>query len=352
LRFHLPGVVAAPAEDVRAKATAIAAVPTAAIRIRPLMCGTIPSVPTGWGFPLHGEERGLDANLALLRKISCADTPIRSPKSDSQRAARPPQGVNGGCPVLLRAVPASHVVLLILGGLGAGIFNGVAGGGSLISFPILLGLGYPALTANITNTIGIWPGYLASAAGFRKEIGDQRTRLLRLAPVGLAGGIAGALLLLTTSVATFNDVVPWLVLGASALFAAQPLLRRALDRGSAHPRTRPVLLVAGVFVASVYGGYFGAAMGVMFLAVLGLALPVSLAHTSGLRAVLSMIVNGMAAIVFLIHGGLAWEAVGLLALGSLVGGFIGAKVALALPAPALRVVVVVIGVGTAIKLLA
>ena len=119
-------------------------------------------------------------------------------------------------------MPASHVVLLLLGGLGAGIFNGVAGGGSLISFPILLGLGYPALTANITNTIGIWPGYVASAAGYRKEIGDQSRRLLRLTPVALAGGIAGALLLLTTSPATFDDVVPWLVLGAAALFAAQP----------------------------------------------------------------------------------------------------------------------------------
>jgi uncharacterized membrane protein YfcA len=248
-------------------------------------------------------------------------------------------------------MPASHAVVIVLAGIGAGIFNGVAGGGSLISFPILLALGYPALTANITNTIGIWPGYVASAAGYRKEIGDQRQRLLRLTPVGLAGGLAGALLLLTTSQATFESVVPWLVLGAAALFALQPLLRRALDRNSAHPRTRPVLLVVGVFAASVYGGYFGAAMGVMFLAVLGLALPVSLAHTSGLRAVLSMIVNGMAAIVFLIHGGLVAEAVGFLALGSLVGGFAGARLALALPAPALRVVVVVIGVGTAIKLL-
>ena len=257
---------------------------------------------------------------------------------------------NAACPVLLRCMPASHVVLLVLAGVGAGIFNGVAGGGSLISFPILLGLGYPALTANITNTVGIWPGYLASAAGYRSEIGDQSRRLLRLTPVALAGGIAGALLLLTTSAATFDSVVPWLVLGAAALFALQPALRRALDRG-AHPRTRPVLLVVGVFAASVYGGYFGAAMGVMFLAVLGLALPVSLAHTSGLRAVLSMIVNGIAAVVFVIHGGLAWEAVGLLALGSLAGGYVGARLALALPAPALRAVVVVIGVGTAVKLL-
>jgi hypothetical protein len=248
-------------------------------------------------------------------------------------------------------MPATHALVIVLAGVGAGIFNGVAGGGSLISFPILLGLGYPALTANITNTIGIWPGYLASAAGFRNEIGDQARRLARLTPVALAGGVAGALLLLTTSPGTFEKVVPWLVLGAAALFAAQPFLRRALDRNSAHPRTRPVLLVAGVFAASVYGGYFGAAMGVMFLAVLGLALPVSLAHTSGLRAVLSMIVNGIAAVVFLAHGGLAWAAVGWLALGSLAGGYVGARLALALPAPALRVVVVVIGVGTALRLL-
>src|SRR5580698_11002757 len=145
---------------------------------------------------------------------------------------------------LLGTVPlnSSHIVLLVLGGVGAGLFNGVAGGGSLISFPILLALGYPALTANITNTIGIWPGYVASAAGYRREIGDQSRRLLELTPVAVLGGVTGALLLLTTSTATFDDVVPWLVLGAGALFAAQPLLRKALHRGSARPRTRPELL--------------------------------------------------------------------------------------------------------------
>lgn len=248
-------------------------------------------------------------------------------------------------------MPASHIAILLLAGVGAGIFNGVAGGGSLISFPILLALGYPALTANITNTVGIWPGYLASAAGFRREIGDQSNHLRRLTPVALAGGVIGAALLLTTSTVTFDDVVPWLVLGASALFAVQPVLRRVLDNGSAHPRTRPVLLVLGVFAASVYGGYFGAAMGVMFLAVLGLALPVSLAHTSALRSVLSIFVNGVAAVVFLVHGGLAWQAVGLLAIGSLAGGYTGARLALALPVHVLRVAVVVIGLGTAIKLL-
>src|SRR6202789_2492609 len=246
----------------------------------------------------------------------------------------------------------AHIVLLLLGGLGAGIINGVAGGGSLISFPLLLALGYPALTANITNTVGIWPGYAGGAAGFRKEIDDQRNRLIRLTPVALLGGIAGAILLLTTSSATFKHLAPWLVLAASILLRAQPLLRRALA-GSSHapPRTRPVLLAGGTFAASIYGGYFGAGLGVMLLAILGLALPDSITRTSGLRTALSILINGVAALVFVIHGGLAWRAVGLLAAGSLVGGWIGARIALSIPATALRIVVVAVGLATVVKLL-
>jgi hypothetical protein len=245
-----------------------------------------------------------------------------------------------------------HIVLLLLGGAGAGVVNGVAGGGSLISFPLLLALGYPALTANVSNTVGIWPGYTGSAVGFRQEIGGQRDRLVRLTPVAMAGSVAGAILLLTTSSATFRTVAPWLVLGASALFAVQPLLRRALA-GDAHspPKTRPALLNGGTFAASVYGGYFGAGLGVMLLAILGLALPDSIARTSGLRTALSILVNGVAAVVFLIHGGLAWRAVGLLAIGSLAGGWVGARVALAIPATALRVVVIAVGLATALRLL-
>ena len=250
------------------------------------------------------------------------------------------------------SLSSSPIVLLVLGGVGAGIFNGVAGGGSLISFPLLLALGYPALTANITNTVGIWPGYAGSAAGFRNEIAGQRDRLARLSPVAAAGGIAGAILLLTTSSATFRTVAPWLVLGASILFAAQPLLRRALgDSAHSPPRVRPLLLTGGTFAASVYGGYFGAGLGVMLLAILGLALPDSILRTSGLRTALSILVNGVAAAVFLIHGGLAWEAVGLLAAGSLVGGWVGARVALSIPATALRIVVVAVGLATVVKLL-
>jgi uncharacterized membrane protein YfcA len=250
------------------------------------------------------------------------------------------------------SLSSSHVILLVVAGVGAGIFNGVAGGGSLISFPILLALGYPALTANITNTVGIWPGYAGSAAGFRNEISGQRDRLAQLSPIAALGGITGAILLLTTSSAVFRALAPWLVLGASILFALQPLLRRALG-GAAHapPRTRPLLLAGGTFAASIYGGYFGAGLGVMLLAILGLALPDSILRTSGLRTALSILVNGVAAVVFLVHRGLAWEAVGLLAAGSLVGGWIGARVALSIPAMALRLVVIAVGLATVVKLL-
>ncbi len=247
---------------------------------------------------------------------------------------------------------AFHVFLLVLAGVGAGVFNGVAGGGSLISFPVLLALGLPPLTANITNTIGIWPGYLGGAAGFRHEISDQTDRFVRLGPVAGLGAVAGAALLLTTPSADFTRIAPWLILGASILFAVQPLLRRTLGDGSHRPTlAHPVVLLGATFAASVYGGYFGAGLGVMLLAVLGLCLPDSITRTSGLRTVLSMLVNGVAAVVFLIHGGLVWEAVALLALGSLIGGWVGARVALSISANSLRVVVIVVGVGTAAKLL-
>ncbi len=246
---------------------------------------------------------------------------------------------------------AGRALLIALAGFGAGVVNGVAGGGTLISFPVLLAFGYPALTANVTNTVGIWPGYLGGVAGFRAEIGDQRETVRTLAPVAAGGAVVGAVLLLTTSQTTFQHVAPWLVLAASALFAVQPLLRRLLgDVSHDHP-TRRALLFGGTFVASVYGGYFGAAMGVMFMAILGLALPDTLARTSGLRTILSVLVNGIAAVVFMIAASLAWVVVGLLAAGSLVGGWAGARLARRLPAPVFRALVVAIGVATAVKLL-
>jgi hypothetical protein len=245
---------------------------------------------------------------------------------------------------------AGRDVLLVLAGVAAGVFNGVAGGGTLIAFPTLLAMGYPALTANVTTTVGIWPGYLGGAAGFRREIADQRSLLRPLAVAAGLGALVGAALLLTTPSAKFTQLAPWLVLFAAALFAIQPLLLRAFGPGTHDHPTRRALLFAGTFLTSVYGGYFGAAMGIMLLAVLGLALPDDLARTGALRTILSVLVNGVAALVFVARAELAWGAVALLALGSLLGGWAGAHLARRLPSPVLRAVVVAIGVATAVKL--
>lgn len=246
---------------------------------------------------------------------------------------------------------AGRDALLVLAGFGAGLFNGVAGGGTLISFPVLLALGYPAIVANVTSTVGIWPGYLGGVAGFRREIADQRDRFSMLAPVTVLGAAAGAILLLTTPSADFTRLAPWLVLFASVLFALAPLLRRWLGGEQAALRARPVALGVGMFAAAVYGGYFGAAMGVIMLAVLGLTLPDTLARAGGIRSVLSVLANGIAAIVFVIHGHLQWGAAGLLAIGCLGGGYLGAALARKLPSAVLRVIVVAIGLATGIRLL-
>jgi len=246
---------------------------------------------------------------------------------------------------------AGRDALLVLAGFGAGVFNGVAGGGTLISFPVLLALGYPAIVANVTSTVGIWPGYLGGVAGFRREIADQRDRFTTLAPVTVLGATAGAILLLTTPSSDFTRLAPWLVLFASVLFALAPLLRRWLAGEQSALRARPVALGVGMFIAAVYGGYFGAAMGVIILAVLGLTLPDTLARAGGIRAVLSVLANGVAAIVFIIHGHLQWGAAGLLAIGCLGGGYLGAALARKLPSAVLRVIVVAIGLATGIRLL-
>jgi len=261
--------------------------------------------------------------------------------------------LHGGALALFTTVhlTAGRDALLVLAGLGAGLFNGVAGGGTLISFPVLLALGYPAIVANVTSTVGIWPGYLGGVAGFRKEIADQRDHFRMLAPLTIVGATVGAILLLTTPSAAFTRLAPWLVLFASGLFAMAPLLRRWLAGEQSALRARPVALGVGMFLAAVYGGYFGAAMGVIILAVLGLTLPDTLARASGIRAVLSVLANGVAAIVFIIHGQLQWQAAGMLAIGCLVGGYIGATLARKLPAAALRVIVVAIGLATGIRLL-
>lgn len=249
----------------------------------------------------------------------------------------------------------ADALILAVAGFLAGVVNGVAGGGSLVSYPALLATGHGALVANVTNTVGILPGYLGGAAGFRDVLASQRVRIRELAPFALAGGLIGSLLLLATSERLFENLAPVLILGACALFAAQPRLNRAVSRRrhDADDLTGPVPRAAsiGVFAASVYGGYFGAGIGVIFLAILGTVLIDPLPRINALRGILSLLVNLVAVVVFCIAADVAWDAVAVLGVTSLVGGYVGARASLRLPVPVLRAVVLLFGLLATARLL-
>jgi uncharacterized membrane protein YfcA len=240
--------------------------------------------------------------------------------------------------------------VVALAGLGAGMVNGIAGGGTLVSFPVLLAVGFPALRANVTSTVGIFPGYLGGVAGFRTEIEKQKDRVRSVAVVAVTGGIAGAVLLLVTPSSAFSREAPYLILLSCGLFAAQPFLARRLEHVVG--RRRWLAAQGGILVACMYGSYFGAGLGVLLLAVLGIAMPDKLAMMSGLRSVISLTVNAIAALVFVIAAHVGWTYAGILAVTSLVGGYAGARLARRVPQAPLRVLIILIGLGAAARLLA
>jgi uncharacterized membrane protein YfcA len=251
--------------------------------------------------------------------------------------------------------------VLALAGFGAGALNGAAGGGSMVSFPVLLAVGYGSVVANITSTVGILSGYLGGVAGYRHELRGQRERVRALLPVSVAGAVVGAATLLATPEDRFDAVVPWLILAACALFAVQPVVaarvarRRARRRPESVPAEDPAIHWAvhgGTFVAAAYGAYFGAGLGVVLLAVLGMGVEDALIRLNGLRGVLALVINGVAAIAFVLVAPVAWGAAGLLALGAVGGGWLGARAARRLPAVALRALVIGFGLVAAVRLLA
>jgi uncharacterized protein len=252
--------------------------------------------------------------------------------------------------VLLAVTGAWRDGFAALGGLGAGLVNGIAGGGTLVSFPILLAIGVPALNANVTSTVGIFPGYLGGAVGFRRELAQQRDRVRSVAAVALTGGVAGAILLLVTPGNAFKIAAPYLILVSCGLFAAQPFLAARLER--ADGRSRWLFGQAGIFVACVYGAYFGAGLGVLLLAVLGITMPDKLSMTSGLRTAISLAVNLIAAIIFAVAANVLWTYAGILAGTSLLGGYIGARITRRVPRRPLRILIILIGLGAAARLLA
>jgi uncharacterized membrane protein YfcA len=224
---------------------------------------------------------------------------------------------------------------------------------------LLLATGLGARTANVTNTVGLLTGYAGGALGFRDHLRAQRARRREIAPIALAGGVAGAFLLLLTSESSFKAVVPVLILGACLLFAFQPIVRgRVVERrqrraGEAHDPTSRlgVTALALVFAASVYGGYFGAGIGVILLAILGVVLDDPLPSVNSVRGVLSLLVNVVAALIFTFGADVDWGVAGILAMTCLVGGYAGARVSLRMPDHVLRIVVIAFGLAAVARLL-
>jgi uncharacterized protein len=244
---------------------------------------------------------------------------------------------------------AAHLVLVAGAALLAGAVNTIAGGGTLVSFPALLLLGFPALTANVTNTIGLLPGYAGGSVGYRTELSVQRARIRFLAPISIAGAVVGAILLTRTSNHVFAAVVPWLILLACALLLLQPVVTSRISRSRpADQQHRSPVLAVAQFLGGVYGAFFGAGLGVMLLAVLGLFIRDDLQRINALKGVLSLIINVVAAVYFAFFGPVSWLAVLVMVPMSAVGGFLGVSLARRLRPVVLRTVVVVFGVTFAL----
>jgi uncharacterized membrane protein YfcA len=236
--------------------------------------------------------------------------------------------------------------VIFFAGVAAGAINSIAGGGTLVSFPALLWLGRDPILANATNTVAIWPGSLAGAYGFRSELASVKRWLVILIVPSLAGGALGAWLLLRTPAPLFERLVPFLILGATILLAAQELITRHV-----HPAARGrAFIIVFQFLVGVYGGYFGAGMGILMLAALGVIGLTDMHQMNGLKNVLAVAINGIAAIYFALANAVAWGDVLVMTVGSLIGGYLGARMARRLGRKFVRGAVVFIGLAMSIAL--
>lgn len=235
---------------------------------------------------------------------------------------------------------------VLAAGLAAGAINTIVGSGSLVTFPVLLGLGYDPLVANVSNTVGLVPGSVSGVVGYRRELAGQGPRLLRLAGAGLLGGLAGGLALLARPDA-FQAVVPALVIGASLLMAAQPWVSKWVRRRQvdAVPVPSRVLAPGLILLCGVYGGYFGAAQGILLLAVLGVLEHDTMQRLNATKNVLALVVNAVAAVLFIAVSPVSWPVVALLASGAVVGGQVSARLGRRIPDRPLRLGIVVFGLA-------
>ncbi|HET7736100.1 MAG TPA: sulfite exporter TauE/SafE family protein [Nocardioidaceae bacterium] len=236
-----------------------------------------------------------------------------------------------------------EMVAVFLAGTAAGTINTVVGSGTLITFPTLLAMGVPPVTANVSNNIGLVPGSVSGAYGYRRELHGQRARLLRLGPASLLGGLAGAVLLLVLPSKAFDAIVPALILAGVLLVVFQPAINRRLAERGDRPEHGAAWVWALVFLAGIYGGYFGAAQGVLLMAVLGVGLHETMQRNNATKNVLAALVNGVAAVLFILVADVNWTIVALIAVGSTIGGQVGATVGRRLSPTLLRATIVLVG---------
>jgi uncharacterized protein len=273
-------------------------------------------------------------------------------------------GPRGFTVQLMPSLEPAQLVLLAAAALVAGAVNAVAGGGSLLSFPALLAVGYPALTANVTNSVALTPGYFGGTLGYRRELGGQRARILALGATSAAGAVVGAFLLLVSSAALFERVVPFLIFLACGLLGVQTRLAALVaeyregraggrppagEQAGADRHTVP--LFAAQFLAAAYGAYFGAGVGIMMLAILGIFLADTLQRLNALKGLLSLLVSVIAAVYFAIFADVGWVAVAVMAAASLLGGQLGVVLARRLNDQVLRWLVIAFGVAVGVRLL-
>jgi uncharacterized membrane protein YfcA len=244
-----------------------------------------------------------------------------------------------------------QAVAVLAAGVAAGTVNTIVGSGSLITFPTLLAVGYSPLVANVSNTVGLMPGAVSGSIGYRRELAGQRARAVPLGVVVMLGGLSGGLLLLAMPASSFERVVPYLILVACGLIAAQPRLTRAMEARRGDGQTHPAPLYLLMYLAAVYGGYFGAAQSVIAIALLGIFVPDHLQRLNALKNVLAALMNAAVTVLFLVAAPIAWLPTLLLASGAIAGGQIGAHIGRRLSPLVLRTFIIVVGTGVAVKLL-
>lgn len=239
---------------------------------------------------------------------------------------------------------------MLIAGVWAGAINTVVGSGTLVTFPVLLAVGYPPVVANVSNSIGLVPGSAAGAWGYRRELAGQRTRAIRLGTASLLGAIAGAVLLLSLPAEAFEAIVPAFIVLALVGIIFQPRLQAAITHRTPRGENGGVLAWLGVFVGGIYGGYFGAAQGLLLISVLGLTLREELQRINALKNVLAGLVNLVSGLVFVLVADVAWEAVACVAVGATIGGVLGGRYGRRLPATVLRAVIVAVGIAAIVLL--